>query len=115
MRISDWSSDVCSSDLGQALAAKYGDTYKAAPEADWLALFRKEATEVMMAMVRDDLAALNTHHALFTAEKALHDSGAAQGAFDRLKPRGLLDRKRAGEGKSGAKRVDPGGSRHIKK
>src|SRR3546814_13901922 len=41
-------------------------------------------------MVRDDLAALNIHHAVFTSEKALHDSGAVQGAFDRLKQRGLI-------------------------
>ncbi|WP_341704766.1 arginine--tRNA ligase [Ferrovibrio sp.] len=76
--------------LGQALAAKYGDKYKTAPESDWLALFRREATDAMMAMVRDDLAALNIHHAVFTSEKALHDSGAVQGAFDRLKQRGLI-------------------------
>jgi len=76
--------------LGAALAQKYGDTYKTAPDAEWLQLFRKEATEAMMDMIRDDLAALNIHHAVFTSEKALHDSGAVQGAFDRLKQRGLI-------------------------
>jgi arginyl-tRNA synthetase len=76
--------------LGAALAQKYGDKYKTAPDSEWLPLFRKEATEAMMAMIRDDLAALNIHHAVFTSEKALHDSGAVQGAFDRLKQRGLI-------------------------
>lgn len=76
--------------VGEALASKYGDTFQTADEADWLALFRKEATDAMMVMVREDLAALNIHHAVFTSEKALHESGAVQGAFDRLKQRGLI-------------------------
>lgn len=76
--------------VGEALASKYGDTFQKADEADWLALFRKEACDAMMVMVREDLAALNIHHAVFTSEKALHESGAVQGAFDRLKQRGLI-------------------------
>ncbi|HEX6959763.1 MAG TPA: arginine--tRNA ligase [Ferrovibrio sp.] len=76
--------------LGAALAQKYGEKFKAAPESEWLALFRKEATDAMMAVIRDDLAALNIHHAVFTSEKALHDSGAVQQAFDRLKQRDLI-------------------------
>lgn len=76
--------------LGEALASKYGDTFQTAAEADWLALFRKEATDAMMVMVREDLAALNIHHAVFTSEKALHENGAVQGAYDRLKQRDLI-------------------------
>lgn len=76
--------------LGADLAKKYGDKYKAAPESDWLALFRKEATDAMMVMVRDDLAALNIHHAVFTSEKSLHENGAVQTAFDRLQQRDLI-------------------------
>lgn len=76
--------------LGQHLAQKYDGKYRSAPEADWLALFRKEATEAMMDMIRDDLAALNIHHSVFTSEKALHDSGAVQTAFDRLQQRDLI-------------------------
>ena len=76
--------------LGQHLAQKYDRKYLTAPEADWLALFRKEATDAMMEMIREDLAALNIHHATFTSEKALHDSGAVQTAFDRLHQRDLI-------------------------
>lgn len=76
--------------LGAALAQKYGDKYRNAPEADWLALFRTESTDAMMEMIREDLAALNIHHAVFTSEKALHDGGAVQQAFDRLQQRDLI-------------------------
>jgi arginyl-tRNA synthetase len=76
--------------LGQHLAQKYERKYQTTPEADWLALFRKEATDAMMDMIREDLAALNIHHATFTSEKALHESGAVQIAFDRLLQRDLI-------------------------
>ncbi|WP_298727955.1 arginine--tRNA ligase [uncultured Ferrovibrio sp.] len=76
--------------VGEALAKKYGDKFKTAPEQEWLQLFRQEATDAMMAVIREDLAALNIHHEIFTSEKALHDSGAVQHAFDRLKQRGLI-------------------------
>src|SRR5690606_4633730 len=76
--------------VGAALAKKHGERYRAAPEAEWLPLFRSEAVGAMMDLIRDDLAALNIHHAVFSSEKALHDSGAVQGAFDRLQQRGLI-------------------------
>jgi arginyl-tRNA synthetase len=76
--------------VGEALAKKFGDKFKSALEAEWLTLFRAEATEAMMGMVREDLAALNIHHAVFTSEKALHESGAVQTAFDRLHQRDLI-------------------------
>ncbi|HLT77240.1 MAG TPA: arginine--tRNA ligase [Ferrovibrio sp.] len=76
--------------VGAALAKKHGERYRAAPEAEWLPLFRSEAVDAMMDLIRDDLAALNIHHAVFSSEKALHDSGAVQGAFDRLQQRGLI-------------------------
>ncbi|WP_374631975.1 arginine--tRNA ligase [Ferrovibrio sp.] len=76
--------------VGAALAQKYGDTYRNAPEADWLQTFRQAATDAMMAMIKDDLAALNIRHAVFTSERALHESGAVQQAYDRLQQRGLI-------------------------
>lgn len=76
--------------LGAALAKLHGDRFRGAPEAEWLALFRNEATAAMMTMIRDDLAALNIHHAVFTSERALHEDGAVQQAYDRLHQRGLI-------------------------
>src|SRR3546814_6047537 len=48
--------------VGQKLAATYGDRYAAAPEAEWLVLFRKEAVAAMMDMIRADLALLGIRH-----------------------------------------------------
>src|SRR3989440_5789825 len=45
--------------VGAALAKDYGDKLKAMPENEWLPLVRAKAIAMMMAMIRDDLAALN--------------------------------------------------------
>lgn len=76
--------------LGVALAEKYGALYRDAPEPNWLPIFRLAATDAMMDMIRDDLAALNIRHAVFTSERLLHENGAVQQAFDRLHQRGLI-------------------------
>ncbi len=76
--------------VGAALAKAHGDRFRDAPEQEWLALFRRAAVDAMMDLIRDDLAALNIHHAVFASEKALHENGAVQGAFDRLEQRGLI-------------------------
>ena len=48
------------------------------PEAEWLAPVRARAIAAMMAMIRDDLAALNIDHEVFSSERAL--TGADGGA-----------------------------------
>src|SRR5205809_1189543 len=48
--------------VGAALANEYGDKLKAMPESQWLPLVRAKAIASMMAMIRDDLAALNVKH-----------------------------------------------------
>src|SRR6187399_1249469 len=45
--------------VGQALAAEYGASLKQEPEQDWLAPVRAKAIDIMMAAIREDLAALN--------------------------------------------------------
>ena len=65
--------------VGAALAAQHGPALKDRPEADWLALVRKAAIDAMMAMIRDDLAALNIRHEVFFSERALTE-GAGGGA-----------------------------------
>ena len=76
--------------LGRALAAEFGDRFRAAPEADWLALFRARAVEAMMAMIRQDLAALGIRHDIFTSEAAILASGAPERAEAALRARGLV-------------------------
>src|SRR6187549_1866888 len=43
--------------VGQALAAEYGASLNQKPEQDWLALVRAQAIDMMMAAIREDLAA----------------------------------------------------------
>jgi arginyl-tRNA synthetase len=76
--------------VGQRLAAKFGDQYAAAPEAEWLALFRKAAVADMMDMIKADLALLGIHHDLFSSEAELHVAGKADEAEAELRARGLV-------------------------
>ena len=58
--------------VGAALAAKFGDALRGKPEAEWLAPVRVAAIDAMMAMIREDLAALNITHEVFFSERSLH-------------------------------------------
>jgi arginyl-tRNA synthetase len=57
--------------VGQALAAEYGDALKDKPESDWLPGVRLKSIDMMMDMIRDDLAALNVKHDVFLSERSL--------------------------------------------
>ena len=75
---------------GQALAAEFGKTYVAAPEADWLVLFRTRAVSAMMAMIKADLALLGIHHNLFSSEAALQAAGKPEQAETWLRAHDLV-------------------------
>jgi arginyl-tRNA synthetase len=76
--------------VGVRLAQLYGDRYAAAPESEWLVLFRREAVADMMEMIRADLALLGIHHDLFSSEAELHAAGKAEAAEAELRARGLV-------------------------
>jgi arginyl-tRNA synthetase len=57
--------------VGAALAAEFGDALKAQAEAKWLPLIREKAITMMMAAIRDDLAALNIAFDVFYSERSL--------------------------------------------
>src|SRR3546814_426094 len=76
--------------VGQKLAATYGDRYAAAPEAEWLVLFRKEAVAAMMDMIRADLALLGIRHDVFSSEAELQAAGKPGAAEAELRARGLV-------------------------
>ncbi len=76
--------------VGQALAAEFGDRYVAAPESDWLVLFRERAVAAMMDMIRADLALLGIHHDLFSSEAAVQRTGKVEAALATLDAEGLL-------------------------
>ncbi len=76
--------------VGEALAAEFGDTYAAAPEADWLVLFRTRAVAAMMDMIRADLATLGIAHDLFSSEAELQASGKVDAAESWLRAHDLV-------------------------
>lgn len=76
--------------VGQRLASEYGDKYAQAPEADWLVLFRREASSDMMDMIRADLKKLGIQHDVFSSEAALHEEGKAEAAEAYLREQNLV-------------------------
>ncbi|MGH6753826.1 MAG: arginine--tRNA ligase, partial [Bradyrhizobium sp.] len=61
--------------VGQALAAEYGDKLKAMSENAWLPIVRLKAIDMMMEMIKGDLAALHIKHDVFFSERSLIESG----------------------------------------
>lgn len=76
--------------VGQALAAEFADRYLAAPEAEWLPLFRKRAVAAMLDLIRHDLGLLDIHHDRFASEAELQESGAVDRAMQELERKGLV-------------------------
>lgn len=77
--------------VAEALARELGSKYRAAPEAEWLPVFRTRAVAEMMALIRDDLKALGVEHKVFTSEKRdLVEHGRVEEAVERLKLRDLV-------------------------
>ena len=76
--------------VGEALASEFGDRYAAAPEDEWLALFRERAVAAMLLLIRDDLALLGIHHDLFASEAELQAAGKPEAAEAELRARDLV-------------------------
>ncbi len=76
--------------VGALLAAEFGDKYAAAPEAEWLDLFRDRAIKAMLDLIRHDLGLLNIHHDLFSSEAELQSRGAVEEAMQVLRDKGLV-------------------------
>ena len=65
--------------VGQALAAEHGRRAAETGRRNaWLPLVRRKAIDMMMAAIRDDLAALNVKHDVFFSERSLIESGHDQ-------------------------------------
>lgn len=62
--------------VGEALANEFGVRLHNMPEDEWMPLVKDRAIDAMMAMIRDDLEALNVHHDVFFSERTLHADGA---------------------------------------
>jgi arginyl-tRNA synthetase len=57
--------------IGAALVAEYGDTLANQSETSWLPIVRDKAVAMMMATIRDDLAAVNVKPDVFFSERSL--------------------------------------------
>ncbi len=76
--------------VGEALKAKVGDAYVDQPEEVWLADIRAFATDAMMDLIREDLAALGVEMDVFYSEKSLYGTGRIEEALEALKSKGLI-------------------------
>jgi len=76
--------------VGEALKAKYGDSLLGRPESEWLAEIRLFATDMMMEMIREDLALLGVRMDVYSSEKALYGTGEIEAAIAELREAGLI-------------------------
>lgn len=76
--------------VGQRLAQEFGPAYVAAPESEWLDLFRHRTVAAMMEMIRKDLALLGIHHDVFSSEAELQSAGKPEAAEAWLREKGLV-------------------------
>ena len=76
--------------VGEALKAKYGDTLLDKGEQFWLADLRAFSTDMMMAMIREDLALLGVQMDVFSSEKALYGTGQIEAAIETLRGMDLI-------------------------
>jgi len=76
--------------VAQKLAEIHGDAWVNAEEPVWLEPIRHFATDAMMDLIRDDLAALGIEHEMFFSERELHESGRIRETLDWLAEQGLI-------------------------
>jgi arginyl-tRNA synthetase len=79
--------------VGVSLAQTFGASLGALPEGDWLPKIRPLVIDAMMAMIRDDLAALAITHDVFFSERSLVEGeggDAVAAAIADLRAKGLV-------------------------
>lgn len=80
--------------VGEALATEFGEALRDKPETEWLPIARAAAIESMMAMIRDDLAALGVVHDVFFSERSLQkqdgNTDAVRQTIEDLRARDLI-------------------------
>jgi arginyl-tRNA synthetase len=78
--------------VGAALAKEHGRSLVNMPEERWLPIVREAAIAAMLAMIKEDLGALNIHHDVFFSERSLTGgkTDAVKKAIDALRAKGLI-------------------------
>jgi arginyl-tRNA synthetase len=79
-------------EVGEALKVQVGEAYVGQPEEVWLEPIRDFATDKMMALIREDLAALGVEMDVFYSEKSLYGTGLIEAAIEDLRSKGLIYR-----------------------
>jgi arginyl-tRNA synthetase len=76
--------------VGEALKAQFGDTLLDKGEQYWLTEIREIATDLMMQMIREDLALLGVQMDVYSSEKAIYGTGKIEAAIDVLRRMDLI-------------------------
>ena len=76
--------------VGEALAKEHGDAFAGKPAETWLPKFRTATVNAMMALIREDLAALGIEQSVFTSERAIIDAGRVDEALADLEKKGHI-------------------------
>ncbi|HEY8384276.1 MAG TPA: arginine--tRNA ligase [Microvirga sp.] len=78
--------------VGASLASEHGDGLVGKTEAEWLPVVRQAAIDGMMAMIREDLAALDIRHEVFFSERSLTKGATDEigKTIEDLRSRGLI-------------------------
>jgi arginyl-tRNA synthetase len=76
--------------VGVALAGRDGDKWQSCAEDEWLPTLRDFTIDAMMALIREDLAALGIEHKLFLSERTLHEEGRIAEVIELLESRDLV-------------------------
>lgn len=77
-------------ETGEALKARDAGKWRGQAEEDWLPPVRDFAIDHMMAMIREDLAALGVRQEVFSSERALVRAGAVEQVLQTLEDKGLI-------------------------
>ena len=78
--------------VGEKLAREHGAALLELDESEWLPEVRTVTVDAMMAIIREDLAALNVSHDVFFSERSLQttNSDRVEEAIETLRSRGLI-------------------------
>lgn len=76
--------------VGVMLKEKYGEKFLDADEGEWLALFKVDASNAMMDLIREDLKVLGIEHDVFFSESKMHTDGSIDAAVKALDALGHL-------------------------
>jgi arginyl-tRNA synthetase len=74
--------------VGQKLKEEFGDKLKG--KNDYLQIIRGRTIEMMMDLIRADLASLDIKQDVFFSEKSMHESGAVERSIAKLRADGLV-------------------------